>query len=137
MEILKENREAWQTSHFLASEIPPSTLQVAGYWTCLGHSSYSDRKRQRYMVQCDTRKWVKITHCASSLSFGACLQLLPSLPELKGTSTPMANIIALRSASSAGQLTKALMPAYCSWMKYLEGASVRKQAVDTHHRYDR
>lgn len=31
----------------------------------------------------------------------------------------MANIFALRSASSAGWFTKALMPEYCSWTKYL------------------
>jgi hypothetical protein len=60
-----------------------------------------------------------LTHSANSFSLGACLQLFPSLPKLKGTRTPTANICALRSASSAGWLTNELIPAYCSWTKYL------------------
>ena len=59
------------------------------------------------------------TYCAKSFNLEACRQLFPSLPELKGTKTPMANIFALRSDSSAGRLTNALIPAYCSWTKYL------------------
>lgn len=42
------------------------------------------------------------TNSVNSRSFGACLQLFPSLPELSGTRTPIANIFALRSASAAG-----------------------------------
>lgn len=65
------------------------------------------------------------TNSVSSRSFGACLQLFPSLPELNGTRTPIANIFALRSASAAGWLRNALTPAYCSWTKYLEAKDFR------------
>lgn len=59
------------------------------------------------------------TDSTNSFNRGACRQLFPSRPNVNGTSTPMATIRALRSVSSAGRLMKALMPAYCSWTKYL------------------
>lgn len=74
------------------------------------------------------RKSNEKAYMASSLSPAACFQLLPSLPWLKGASIPTESIIALRSASPAGWLIKALRPMYRSWTKYLPSISIRLAA---------